>query len=90
MQIYKGMDIGTAKITKEETEGISHHLIDIKEPDESFSTAEFQTIVREKITEISSKGKLPIIVGGRDYIYNPFYLTINFQMPPQMMIFDIA
>ncbi|MBD7936638.1 MULTISPECIES: tRNA (adenosine(37)-N6)-dimethylallyltransferase MiaA [Cytobacillus] len=64
MQIYKGMDIGTAKITEEETEGIRHHLIDIKEPDESFSTAAFQTIVREKITEISRRGKLPIIVGG--------------------------
>jgi len=64
MQIYKGMDIGTAKITQEEMEGIPHHLIDIKEPDESFSTAEFQELVRKKIDEISSRGKMPMIVGG--------------------------
>ncbi|MEH7115556.1 tRNA (adenosine(37)-N6)-dimethylallyltransferase MiaA [Neobacillus niacini] len=64
MQIYRGMDIGTAKIKIKEMEGIPHHLIDIKEPDESFSVAEFQQLVRAKITEITSKGKLPIIVGG--------------------------
>lgn len=64
MQIYRGMDIGTAKIKVEEMEGIPHHLIDIKEPDESFSVAEFQELVRAKISEITSRGKLPIIVGG--------------------------
>ncbi|MBS4194075.1 tRNA (adenosine(37)-N6)-dimethylallyltransferase MiaA [Lederbergia citri] len=64
MQVYKGMDIGTAKITTEEMEGIPHHLIDIKEPDETFSVAEFQTLVREKITEITNRNALPIIVGG--------------------------
>lgn len=64
MQIYRGMDIGTAKIKHEEMEGIAHHLIDIKEPDESFSVAEFQQLVRAKISDITSKGKLPIIVGG--------------------------
>ncbi|MGM0846670.1 MAG: tRNA (adenosine(37)-N6)-dimethylallyltransferase MiaA [Bacillota bacterium] len=64
MQIYKSMDIGTAKVTEEEMEGIPHHLIDIKEPQESFSAAEFQELVRKKITEIHSRGKLPLIVGG--------------------------
>lgn len=64
MQIYKGMDIGTAKITHEEMDGIPHHLIDIKDPNESFSTAEFQELVRNKIAEISTRGKLPMIVGG--------------------------
>ena len=64
MQIYRGLDIGTAKITEEEMEGIPHHLLDIKEPTESFSVAEYQTLVREKIAEIQSRGKLPIIVGG--------------------------
>ncbi|KAB7708131.1 tRNA (adenosine(37)-N6)-dimethylallyltransferase MiaA [Bacillus aerolatus] len=64
MQIYKGMDIGTAKVTPEEMDGIPHHLIDIKEPDEPFSAAEFQQLVRQKITEITNKGALPIIVGG--------------------------
>lgn len=74
MQVYKGMDIGTAKITPEETEGIPHHLIDIKEPDESFSAAEFQQLVRQKITEITNKGCLPIIVGGTGlYIQSVIY-----------------
>ena len=74
MQIYRGMDIGTAKIKIEEMEGIPHHLIDIKEPDESFSVAEFQQLVRAKIAEISSKGKLPIIVGGTGlYIQSVIY-----------------
>ncbi len=64
MQIYKGMDIGTAKVTKEETEGIVHHLVDILEPTDSYSVKDFQTAVREKISEIEARGKLPIIVGG--------------------------
>ncbi|SOB93799.1 tRNA dimethylallyltransferase [Ureibacillus xyleni] len=64
MQIYKGLDIGTAKVTEEEMEGIPHHLLDFKEPTESFSVAEYQTLVREKIREIQQRNKLPIIVGG--------------------------
>ncbi|MGX6441848.1 tRNA (adenosine(37)-N6)-dimethylallyltransferase MiaA [Neobacillus sp. K501] len=74
MQIYRGMDIGTAKIKVEEMEGITHHLIDIKEPDESFSVADFQQLVRAKIAEISSRGKLPMIVGGTGlYIQSVIY-----------------
>ncbi|MCC3357398.1 tRNA (adenosine(37)-N6)-dimethylallyltransferase MiaA [Bacillus sp. REN16] len=64
MQIYRGMDIGTAKISSTEMEGIPHHLIDIKEPHESFSVAEFQAVVRDLISDIHSRGKLPMIVGG--------------------------
>ncbi|KGM46344.1 tRNA (adenosine(37)-N6)-dimethylallyltransferase MiaA [Neobacillus niacini] len=74
MQIYRSMDIGTAKIKPEEMEGIPHHLIDIKDPDESFSVAEFQQLVRERISDITSKGKLPIIVGGTGlYIQSVIY-----------------
>ncbi|MBH9965351.1 tRNA (adenosine(37)-N6)-dimethylallyltransferase MiaA [[Bacillus] enclensis] len=74
MQIYKGMDIGTAKITIEEMEGVPHHLIDIKDPKESFSAAEFQQLVREKISEIHSRGKIPMIVGGTGlYIQSVIY-----------------
>ena len=61
MQIYKRMDIGTAKIREEEMNGVPHHLIDIKEPTESFSVAEYQEIVRQKIAEIDRRGKLPMI-----------------------------
>ncbi len=64
MQIYKQMDIGTAKVTKEETQGIIHHLVDIKDPTDSYSVKEFQETVRKKIQEILSKGKTPILVGG--------------------------
>ncbi|URM31632.1 tRNA (adenosine(37)-N6)-dimethylallyltransferase MiaA [Cytobacillus firmus] len=74
MQIYKSMDIGTAKIKEEEMEGIPHHLIDIKNPEEPFSAAEFQELVRSKIAEITSRGKLPMIVGGTGlYIQSVIY-----------------
>lgn len=64
MQVYRLLDIGTAKIKPPETKGVPHHLIDIKDPAETFSAAEFQQIARQKIAEISSRGNLPIIVGG--------------------------
>ena len=74
MQIYRKMDIGTAKISSSEMEGIPHHLIDIKDPHESFSVAEFQELVRKKIIEIRSRGKLPMIVGGTGlYIQSVLY-----------------
>lgn len=64
MQIYKGLDIGTAKITEEEMDGVPHHLLSFLEPTDSFSVADYQKLVRAKIKEIQSRGKLPIIVGG--------------------------
>lgn len=64
MQIYKKLDIGTAKATPEEMDGIPHHLIDIKEIDESYSVSDFQEDASKKIDEITSSGKVPIIVGG--------------------------
>lgn len=74
MQIYRHMDIGTAKITQEEMAGIPHHLLDIKEPTEGFSVAEYQQLVRGKIEEIQSRGKMPIIVGGTGlYVQSVLY-----------------
>lgn len=64
MQVYKGLNIGTAKISEDEKEGIPHHLFDIKEPTDSFSVAEYQAVVRNCIDDILSRGKQPIIVGG--------------------------
>ncbi|MBW4838985.1 MAG: tRNA (adenosine(37)-N6)-dimethylallyltransferase MiaA [Paenibacillaceae bacterium] len=64
MQVYRGMDIGTAKITKEEMGGVPHHLIDVLDPDEPFSVALFQEWCRKLIPEITSRGRLPFIVGG--------------------------
>ncbi|MGP1369986.1 MAG: tRNA (adenosine(37)-N6)-dimethylallyltransferase MiaA [Eggerthia catenaformis] len=64
MQIYKRMNIGTAKVTKEEMEGIVHHCIDMKEPNETYSVSQFQKTVRDLIDDIISRNKVPIIVGG--------------------------
>lgn len=64
MQFYKGLDIGTAKITKEEMQSIPHHLLDILNPEESFSVAAYQQLVREKIAQIKEKQNIPVIVGG--------------------------
>ncbi|MGG2085083.1 tRNA (adenosine(37)-N6)-dimethylallyltransferase MiaA [Lysinibacillus pakistanensis] len=64
MQVYRGLDIGTAKITEEEMEGVPHHLLSFKEPTEAFSVADYQRLVRTKIAEIRAREKLPIIVGG--------------------------
>ena len=64
MQIYRGLDIGTAKATAQEQGAAPHHLIDIRDPQETFSVAEFLELAREKIDEISARGALPIVVGG--------------------------
>lgn len=64
MQIYKYMDIGSAKISKEEMEGIPHHLIDIIDPKVQFSVSEYKQKCLEVMEEIYSRGKLPILVGG--------------------------
>ncbi|HTG70530.1 MAG TPA: tRNA (adenosine(37)-N6)-dimethylallyltransferase MiaA [Candidatus Udaeobacter sp.] len=64
MQVYRGMDIGTAKIPLEEREGIPHHLIDICNPEEAYSAADFQAGATRAIEQIAERGKLPFIVGG--------------------------
>lgn len=64
MQVYRGMDIGTAKPTREEMRGVPHHMIDILEPCQEFSVALFQSMVRPLIEEIWQRGKYPILVGG--------------------------
>lgn len=74
MQIYKEMNIGTAKVSKEEMQGVPHYLIDVKEPTEPYSVAEFQREVRELIDVISKKGCIPIIAGGTGlYIQSVLY-----------------
>jgi tRNA dimethylallyltransferase len=64
MQVYRRMDIGTAKLMPQEREGVPHHLIDICEPVHPFSVSEFQSLCAEKIQEIHRQGRLPFIVGG--------------------------
>lgn len=74
MQIYRGMDIGTAKITENEKQGIPHYMIDIKDPNEDFSVADFQANVQDNIEKITANNHLPIIVGGSGlYIQSALY-----------------
>ncbi len=82
MQIYKSMDIGTAKVSEEEMQGVRHYLIDIKDPTESFSVAEFQQLVKPLITEVNDKGKLPLIVGGTGLYVNSVIYDYHFPDVP--------
>lgn len=78
MQIYKYMDIGTAKISKEEMKGIPHYLLDIIYPDESFTVSNYKELATKHITEINEKNKLPIIVGGTGLYINSLVYNLNF------------
>ena len=64
VQVYKGLDIGSAKVTEEEKEGIPHHLFDIKEVDEEYTIYHYQKDCRKLIKEVKGRGKTPILVGG--------------------------
>lgn len=80
--IYRNMDIGTAKPTKKEQNGIRHYLLDIADPDEKFTVADFKYYVEEAIEEIQSKEKIPILVGGSglfidSIIYNYDFGPVN-------------
>lgn len=76
MQIYRGMDIGTAKPTKAEMEDIPHHMIDIVEPSENFSAADYAALAKDAVADIISRGKLPIFCGGTG-LYLDSVLTAN-------------
>ncbi|MGH4123908.1 MAG: tRNA (adenosine(37)-N6)-dimethylallyltransferase MiaA [Clostridium sp.] len=78
MQIYKYMDVGSAKISKAEMRGVSHHLIDIIEPSEGFSVAEFKEKAESAIEEITCKNKLPMIVGGTGFYINSLIYNYSF------------
>jgi len=78
MQIYKYMDIGTAKPDEEEKEGIKHYLIDEVTPDEEFSVARFKELALKYIDEILSKGKLPIVAGGTGLYINSLIYNLEF------------
>jgi tRNA dimethylallyltransferase len=66
-QIYKGMDLGTGKITKKEMKGVPHYLLDIVSPSKIFTVSNFQELANKKIEEIAKKGKVPIICGGTGF-----------------------
>ena len=78
MQLYRDLNIGTAKITHSEMKGIRHHLIDILDPTENFSVADFQGLAKEKIKEISNRNKLPMLVGGTGLYVNSVVNNYSF------------
>ncbi|MDU7252552.1 MAG: tRNA (adenosine(37)-N6)-dimethylallyltransferase MiaA, partial [Clostridium sp.] len=78
MQIYKYMDIGSAKITKEEMKDIPHHLIDVVAPHEEFNVASFKTLAEKCIKDIWTRGKLPIIAGGTGLYINSLIYNYDF------------
>ena len=78
MQIYKEMDIGTAKPTKEEMQGIKHYMIDIVSPDERYSVADYKKQAKEAIKEILNKGKVPIVVGGTGLYVDSLIYEIDY------------
>lgn len=78
MQVYRHMDIGSAKITKEEMEGIPHYLIDILEPEDEFHVAKFQNLAKEAMETIYSKGKIPILTGGTGFYIQAVVKDIDF------------
>ncbi len=78
MQIYKYMDIGSAKITKDEMKGIPHHLIDVVEPHEEFNVSSFKDLAEKSIKDIWNRGKLPIIAGGTGLYINSLIYNYDF------------
>ncbi len=75
MQVYKGMDIGTGKLSKREMKGIRHHLIDVMDPREDFNVSKFRNLAISAIDDILSRGKLPIIVGGTGFYIKSLLYT---------------
>jgi tRNA dimethylallyltransferase len=71
--VYRGMDIGTAKPSLEERQGLPHHLIDILDPSESFSTGQFRQQALQLMAEISNRGRLPVLVGGTLLYFNALF-----------------
>ena len=95
MQIYKEMDIGTAKPSKEEMQGIEHHLLDFVSPSQRYSVADFKKDATKKIDEIIAKGKTPIVVGGtglyvNSLIYGIEYPEIEIDMEYRNKLEEIA
>ena len=78
MQLYKGLDVGTAKVTPGETHGIPHHAVDLLTPDEPFSVADFVALAGRLEADISARGRLPILVGGTGLYVQSFLYGVRF------------
>lgn len=78
MQVYRGMDIGSAKITEEEMQGIPHELIDIADPSEEWNVVRFQREAKAAVQRITAKGRLPVLVGGTGFYIQALLYDIDF------------
>ena len=78
MQVYRGMDIGSAKVTEEEMRGVPHYLIDCVDPSESWNVVRFQQKAREAVREISGSGRLPILCGGTGFYIQALLYDVDF------------
>ena len=78
MQVYRQMDIGSAKITKDEMQGIPHYLVDVLEPEEAFNVVRFQELAKEAMEEIFRNGHIPIVVGGTGFYIQALLYDIDF------------
>lgn len=88
MQVYRGLDIGTAKVTEAEKEGVSHHLFDIVDVDTLYTVYDYQRDAREKIQEITSRGKNVIMVGGTGLYIRACLYDYQFQEEGEQETFD--
>ncbi len=87
MQVYRGLDIGTAKTAIEQREGVVHHLIDVVDPDKTYSVAEYQKAGKELIAAISARGRLPLLVGGTGLYYQALVDDYDFiPLPNQQQV----
>lgn len=79
MQVYRGMDIGSAKVTRQEMAGVPHHLIDVLDPWEEFNVTVFQSMAREALSGISGRGHIPIVAGGTGFYIQALLYDIDFK-----------
>lgn len=86
-QVYRGLDIGTGKVTKKEMQGIPHHLINVVDPKKKFTVTEYQKLASKKLEEIISRGNIPIIVGGTGFYIDAIIKGIIFpEVKPNMKL----
>src|SRR3989344_208261 len=86
-QVYKGLDIGTGKITKKEMHGVPHYLLDVANPKRQFTVLEFIRLGRKAIADIHARGKLPIICGGTGFYIDALLGTVTLpNIPPNLLL----
>ena len=83
MQVYRYMDVGSAKITPDEMDGVPHHLVDVLDPTEDFNIVLFQQLAKKSMEEIYSKGRIPILVGGTGFYIQALTRDIDFTQSEQ-------